>query len=405
MFFAVLAWLIVGFLTPVLVYFSLEVLLGLKRSSAIVRSEELSRIVLLIPAHNEALAIGATVDSLRQAIGPDSAGLVEVLVVADNCNDNTAATAAAYGATVTERNDIEKRGKGYALAQGRDFLAARPAAQRPETVIVLDADCRTDRESIFELNKLVMASQQPSQASNLLLSRTDAAPMVQISNFAMLVKNLVRARGLQRIGGGIPLFGTGMAFPWKIFAEAPLATGDAVEDMRLALELAEKGYRVRLAENARVVSEPAAVEDMTAQRSRWEHGFLRTALARALPLLAQGIASRSRHKTALGAHLLVPPLALLFLLSGVALAIVITVGLIAGAWGPATVLGAFLAIAVTSVILAWLREGRSTLSVQAILRTPLYVLWKIPLYLGFVRSQQTEWNRTRRNGEDSPPSS
>lgn len=228
--------------------------------------------------------------------------------------------------------------------------------------------------------------------------------MVQISNFAMLVKNVVRARGLERIGGGIPLFGTGMAFPWKIFADAPLATGDAVEDMRLALELAEKGLRVRLAENARVISEPAALEDMSAQRSRWEHGFMRTALSRAFPLLANGIGNGSRHKIALGAHLLVPPLALLFLMSGVALGANVLVGFVTAVWMPAIILAALITLAISSVIAAWVREGRETLSAQAILRAPLYILWKIPLYLGFVRSQQTDWNRTRRSGEDTPPS-
>jgi hypothetical protein len=57
--------------------------------------------------------------------------------------------------------------------------------------------------------------------------------------------------------------------------------------------------------------------------------------------------------------------------------------------------------AVTATGLAWRREGRSTLSLAALARAPLYVLWKIPLYVGFVSSRQREWNRTRRVNEEA----
>src|SRR3546814_18685884 len=67
---------------------------------------------------------------------------------------------------------------------------------------------------------------------------------------------------------------------------------------------------IELDDRALVTSPAAALADSRAQRSRWEHGFLRTAITQGAPLLFRGVATASRHVAALGGHLLVPPLAL-----------------------------------------------------------------------------------------------
>jgi cellulose synthase/poly-beta-1,6-N-acetylglucosamine synthase-like glycosyltransferase len=216
----------------------------------------------------------------------------------------------------------------------------------------------------------------------------------------MLIKNLVRARGLYRLGGGITLFGTGMAFPWRIFAQAELATSKTVEDLHLAVLLAGQGTRVHFCEGLRVTSAAAELRDSLDQRRRWEHGFLTNALRHAVPLLLRGLWRRSRHHLFLGAHLLVPPLALLFLVASAALVPAILLAASSGTAGPALVLAGALVFAMTLIGIAWYREGRAILGLLTVVRAPLYVLWKIPLYLGFVSSRQTEWNRTRRPSEE-----
>jgi hypothetical protein len=68
----------------------------------------------------------------------------------------------------------------------------------------------------------------------------------------------------------------------------------------------------------------------------------------------------------------------------------------AGAW-PVVVQLSLLIAAGLAVLLAWLREGREFMSVGALVRMPLYVLWKIPLYLGLARrGAPDEWLRTGR---------
>jgi cellulose synthase/poly-beta-1,6-N-acetylglucosamine synthase-like glycosyltransferase len=346
---------------------------------------------VLIPAHNESASIATTIARLRKALERQT----QILVVADNCSDDTAARARAAGADVVERQDAVRLGKGFALDFGRAALAGNP----PDAVIILDADCVVMPGSIERLADRAAAWGVPVQGINLLSgSRTDA-PMVQVSNFAFLVKNLVRWRGVSRLGGAAPLGGTGMAFPWQIFAEAKLASDEIVEDLKLAVDLARAGRGGRFTEAARVESPPAPADATIGQRSRWEHGFIATMRAHALPVLGQGIASRRWPLIWLGLHLLVPPLTLLITASGAIWAILIVVGWFTNIWGPALVLGVMLGLAVTVTMMAWVGYGRSTLAPMTLVKIPGYLLWKLPVYGRLLIGKTTGWNRTRRAGD------
>ena len=388
----VFAWLCAIPPAAALLYFSLEVVLGLRAVRSPLTKDDQVDVVVIIPAHDEALVIADTVASALRASPPP-----RVLVIADNCSDDTAEIARAAGAVVAERNDPVRRGKGHALAFARDVLAEAP----PAAVFILDADCRIEKGSPALAAAQAIARGEPVQSRNLLSAPDHASPLVRLSNFAFLLKNLVRARGLYRLGGGITLSGTGMAFPWEVFARANLATSDAVEDLRLALDLALEGTKVHLFEATQVTSPAAIGTSSLGQRRRWEHGFLANAFRSAVPLLLKGAVRRSRHLGALGADMLVPPLALLFLISLLSLLLALAATMWGSGPGPAIVLLGALASATTAAALAWHREGRSILSARALLTAPVYILWKIPLYLGFFLSRQTDWNRTQRLNEKS----
>jgi cellulose synthase/poly-beta-1,6-N-acetylglucosamine synthase-like glycosyltransferase len=389
----VLAWTLALVLGGALLYFSAEVLLGLKpldRFGLPAGGSASPDLAVLIPAHNEAAVIGRTLARLE---GMLPAG-TRTLVVADNCDDDTAAIGRRCGADVVERNDRARHGKGYALAFGRDWLARSP----PGAVIVLDADCELAPGSAAALGHTAIEC-RAAQAVNLQQAYAAASPLVQISNFAILIKNLVRARGVQRIAGGIPLFGTGMAFSWETFAHADLASDHLAEDMQLAIDLGRAGTRARLEEGAFVTSGCAGVADTIQQRRRWEGGFLQIAVSQALPLVAEGIRARSRHLLGLGLHLLVPPLALLFLMALGGLAALLAFGLGGQVWGPFIALLAALTTASAAVFAAWLVAGRRMLPLRSLLLAPAYLAWKLPLYLGFIVTRKGRWTRTRRPGE------
>ncbi len=377
---------------PVIAIFAVfinEVLLGLwpLRANQALPAARI-RTTVLIPAHNEAAGISGTLMQVRKVLPPGAS----ILVVADNCTDATANTARDCGCEVIERWDTDQRGKGYALDFGRAHLAQSP----PDCVIILDADCIPEAGTVESLSSAALNSVRPVQSVNLMRAGTDAGPMVQISNFAFMIKNLVRQRGLVRAGGPVMLTGTGMAFPWTIFEQLALASSNIVEDLAVTVELTRSGIRPILVESGRVWSDAAATKDTLTQRTRWEHGFIGTAVKHALPSVGRGIAKGQLALLRLGLHLLVPPLALLFMAGLALLAGLTLLAALGGTASPAIALGAVMAASLFLLVIAWLRDGRSLLSPGALLRIPLYVLWKIPVYLKLLKGAEKEWVRTKR---------
>ena len=382
------------FVAVPLLIFVTEMLAGLRGLSSEVPRGPLPATVVLMPAHDEAAGIGAAIAALS---GARVQG-VELLVVADNCRDDTAAIARAAGCRVAERCDPTRRGKGYALAFGRDALAADP----PACVIILDADCTVEGGGIQLLARTCVASGAAVQSSYLFRSVPTGTGAV--SNFAFLVKNLVRQQGMARLGGVAALTGTGMAIPWADFAAAPLASDDLVEDLALGIWLTRRARPPRFAAAATTWSDAVAGADLMAQRRRWEHGFVATARRRALPLLAEGVWRRSRGMAWLGLHLLVPPLALLVAAGAAALLLTVALAVLGGSWLVPALLALLLGLAGGAVVAAWARYGREQIGARALLGIPAYVIGKLPMYRSLAGKGPAEWQRTRRAGEDRRPS-
>ncbi len=95
---------------------------------------------------------------------------------------------------------------------------------------------------------------------------------------------------------------------------------------------------------------------------------------------------------------MVPPLALFAILNVVVVAIgAILTFILRADWWPVVVQMLLLALALLAVLAAWMREGRNFISLGVLARLPLYVLWKLPMYLGFARrGAPKEWLRTGR---------
>jgi cellulose synthase/poly-beta-1,6-N-acetylglucosamine synthase-like glycosyltransferase len=345
-------------------------------------------VAILIPSHNEALGIGGTVRSIAQQLAAGD----RLVVVADNCADDTAAIAAAAGAEVIERKDQARRGKGYALDFGVRHLECKPS----EVVIIVDADCQVGVGTIDRLARVCGQSARPVQALYQMHSPAGAGLNTRIAAFAWLVKTQVRPLGYHRLGLPCQLMGTGMAFPWSVVSTTSLASGHIVEDLNLGIQLARCGAAPLFCPEALVTSYfPATAEGMKSQRTRWEHGHLGLILG-APRLFVEAIAQRNAKLVALVLDLCVPPLALLMLL-------VLTVVAASAVFFAATAaalplwLGtAALVMLAVAVLLCWGRYGRRVISLSSLAYAPFYALWKIPLYLKFVVRRQVEWVRSKR---------
>jgi cellulose synthase/poly-beta-1,6-N-acetylglucosamine synthase-like glycosyltransferase len=386
-----ISWLLVIPFSIAVSVFTIEITLGILPTKHLTLGNQQPKTTILMPAHNEALNISTTLKNLL----PIVTDKIRILVVADNCNDNTAALVKDMGIDVIERQAPLHRGKGYALAFGQDYLRLNP----PECVIILDADCETDPQSVSDLATLAIRSGSPVQAQNLVYSEVMEGPMVQISNFAFWIKNAVRQRGGSRLGGAALLGGTGMAFPWPLFEKLPLATSSIVEDLGLGIYLTKAGYPPVYLDQALVLSKAADESETINQRSRWEIGFLSMAREYGLKSLWEGLLRSDRKLFQLGLHLIVPPIALLFSTALPTLAFITLISISTNNIAPSILLSGLLIIAVFCILIAWAVGGRRVLSGRTVFRIPLYVMWKIPIYLRVLRREIPEWKRTERKND------
>lgn len=347
-------------------------------------------IAVLIPAHDEAGGISATLSTVL----PQLAQQDRLIVIADNCTDETAVAAREAGAIAIERQDPKRRGKGYALDFGLKFLASDP----PEVVVVVDADCLVAEGSIAQISCLAAASQRPVQASYLLAKPPKLSPAAAVSVLAFTVKNLVRPLGLARLGQPCLLTGTGMAFPWSVIHQVSWASGNIVEDMQLSLDLSLAGSPAVFCAEASVTGAlPQQKQAAVSQRTRWEHGHLQTLFSQVPQLLRAWISQKRFDLLAIALDLCVPPLSLLVMLWAVALLAAIGAGLASGLYLPVLLLALEGLLIFAAVTVAWAKFARHTLPLVTLLSVPLYILWKIPLYFAFLRKPQTKWVRTERD--------
>jgi cellulose synthase/poly-beta-1,6-N-acetylglucosamine synthase-like glycosyltransferase len=351
-------------------------------------------LAVLIPAHNECAGIGDTLRHVKAQLCARD----RLLVVADNCDDDTAAIAAAEGAEVVVRRDHLRRGKGYALDCGVRHLERTGA---PEVVIVVDADCRLGPGCLLTLAGRVRAQRRPVQARYSMTVDDSAAVGARISALAWIVRNEVRPSGAARLGWPCQLMGSGMAFESKTLRDVPLASGNIVEDLLLGIELARRG-NAPVFEPAAQVGSTFATTDQAhrEQRRRWEHGHLDIIVRQGLPLLGHALAQRSTALAGLALDLCVPPLALLCLMLA---------ALHGASWlllwiDPRAALavllsGSALLTMLLAVYLAWHRFGRAVVSARQLLYAPMYALSKLGSYAQLALGHRSGWVRARREGE------
>ena len=343
-------------------------------------------VAILIPAHNESLVIAKTIKTILPQLNRHD----QLLVVADNCTDETAAIATSLGATVVERFNATLCGKGYALDYGIQHLKSNP----PQIVMIVDADCSISDHFIQVLALSCAQLKRPVQSLDLMLSTSNPSLKMRIAEFAWIVKNKVRPLGFKALGLPCQLMGTGMAFLWVDISQMNLANGHIAEDMKLGIDFCRTMKAPIFLPDALVTSLfPEGAQAANNQRARWEHGHLSIIFSEAPSLLLEAIRTLNLQMFGLACDLIVPPLAILTLLCVVVFVINMTLS-------PhnAFLLSTFLLMELTiSVIFAWLFFGRHIISFKQLCYAPIYALVKIPLYIKFFVNRQVDWVRSKRD--------
>lgn len=343
------------------------------------------RIAVVVPAHDEREGITRCVKSL---LACDPAGCeIEIVVVADNCTDDTADVARKAGARVLERRNPNLRGKGYALEYAFDSLMAEHADL--DGLIVVDAD--TDVEPTF----LAAFARRFSDGADALQCRylvrdPGDSQRKRLMNVAFMAFNVVRPRGRDRLGLSCGILGNGFGLSRRCLEAVPYAARSVVEDLEHHLDLVRAGYRVEFVDETCVRGDmPDAGKGVETQRARWEGGRMRMMREKAPGLIAEIAKGRLKLTEPL-LELMLLPLATHVGLLGVTLLVPFPPTQIAAAVGLGSV-GAH--------VLAALKVGGADREdLKALAGAPLYIAWKaklLPKILGAAKEEQ-EWVRTER---------
>jgi cellulose synthase/poly-beta-1,6-N-acetylglucosamine synthase-like glycosyltransferase len=347
------------------------------------------RVAVIVPAHNESAGLLPTIEDLKAQLRTGD----RLLVVADNCVDDTATVAASAGAEVIQRDQPTRMGKGYAL----DFALKHLSLVPPAIVIIIDADCRIGQGAIDQLAITCAATHRPVQALDLMTALDESPINYRVAEFAWRVKNWVRPLGLSAFNLPCQLMGTGMAFPWETICSANLASGSIVEDLKLGLDLARTGCPPLFCPSASVLSHfPSSVEGAKSQRKRWEGGHI--SMMTVVPrFLYQAVAHRNFHLLALTLDLAVPPLSLLVILL-VGMSFVAVLAVFFGFSATALIISGtcFMALLV-AIFLSWLKFGRDILPLNAFFSIVSYVFAKLPFYYRLLSGNAAaHWTRADR---------
>jgi 1,2-diacylglycerol 3-beta-glucosyltransferase len=376
-------------------YLLLLAVASMRRGLAPVEGRPRVRLVVLVPAHDEAPLIGRCVSSLLEQDYP--ADLFRVVVVADNCSDDTALLATRAGAEVMVRRDESARGKGQALRWAMDRILA--AAEPPDAVVVVDADSVADGTLLAGLAGRLSAGAQVVQGEYLVLGE-DASAKSRLVEAAFLLFHRVRLGGRAAIGLPVNLVGNGMLFSRELLAAHPWDAFSGVEDLEYSVSLRLAGVRPAYAASALVRGPiPRGYSAMRGQRLRWEGGRWHVVRRRLPQLIGRALKGDAGALDA-AVDLAVPPLGLLAMsllagasLTGVAAALGLARPLSALPWVLAIV-------CLAGFVLVGLRSAGAPASTYlALLEVPRFLLWKALTYTRLLRGfDPARWERAHRAG-------
>ncbi len=265
-------------------------------------------LLVVIPAHNEGERITATLQSLREQTRHADA----IIVVADNCSDDTVTLALAEGVTVIETVGNTNR-KAGALNQALEALL--PKLDADDVILLMDTDTRLNANFINRVNRTLWDDHAPRELGGVGgvfmgdMSGWSLIQQLQKNEYVRYARKLAR-----RHGRALVLTGTGSILRVRVLREVIAACrsgqlpDDGVsrsvydiealtEDNELTLSVKALGYRVLSPKDCQVFTALMPTYSfLYQQRRRWQRGAMENLMSHGLhsytaPYIAKQVAS------------------------------------------------------------------------------------------------------------------
>ena len=357
---------------------------------------ESARLLFVVPAHNEAAHIADCVASLAQMVYPKDNR--RIVVIADNCGDETAERARSGGAECLVRKDPSLPGKPRAIAWALDQLGD---LQEWDACVVIDADTVVHPDFAQALSGSGPLRTVAVQTYFDVLNPDDTW-LTRLGKVLTTIRYEILYPLKSRANLNCPLTGNGMCIGTELLKGRGWRAFSLTENWELFAQYTSEGTKIRFVPQARLVSEEAStMTGGSTQRKRWLAGRL-TILHLWLPDLLRSKNIGAHQKLDAIAELSNPgPVLYGLLAGGTAVACLFLIG---------ERLGLAMAIAAVSALLPLMfatvlsvrRQENSKAALLAFIGLPIYAAWRLVTAVGTVRTWRSgRWEKTERGDRDS----
>lgn len=373
---ALILWVAVALLAGWQLYMALA---GLKKRTSFPRGEDkLHRFAVIVCARNEEAVIAHLIDSLHGQDYPRE--LFDVVVVADNCTDDTARVARECGAYVYERSDTEHIGKGFALRWICDKLL-HEVPKFYDAFTVFDADNVVDSAYLRHMNEALCAGADVAQGYRESKNPFDS---VVSGCYTIYWYMLTRFYHEVRTNRGLPcsVGGTGFAFKRGVIEKTGWNTETLTEDSEFASRKILEGFHVRFVREAITYDEqPTTWKLSFVQRMRWMCGLMQESRLLTKPAYRAWRAGNTHAFDVLMFMLAVPAIAVVLLATVLSLTVAILLAMslwehwyaVLGIALLAVVGSLYLALFFVAFIAVKMEKGKALPYWKAIITYPIFL--------------------------------
>lgn len=234
--------------------------------------KEYPKVSILIPAHNEEMVIGRTVEAMSRIIYPKDK--LEIIVVNDCSTDRTGDILARKCKEIpnlqvlTLKPPVGAKGKSNALNHGF-------ALSTGEYIVIYDADNTPERRAVLHLVQAIVTHDELGAVVGKFRTRNkDASLLTRFINIETLSFQWLLQAGRCHFFGITTIPGTNFIIRRKILEDIGGWNIKALtEDTELTVRIYENGYRIYWLPHAVTwEQEPETLRVWMKQRTRWAQG-------------------------------------------------------------------------------------------------------------------------------------
>jgi len=243
-------------------------LMSLRRFKQFPQAAPKHRFAVMIAARNESAVIGALVESLKQQDYPDE--LYDIVVIPNNCTDDTAGVAQRAGARVLECT-VPVKVKGDALR----FAVSRLMGEDYDAFCVFDADNVVDSQFLREMNNALCAGARAAQGYRGCKNPYDTAISGCYAIYSWMFNRFYN-QGKAACGLSTMASGTGFMVSRSVLKElGGWNTRTISEDLEITVQCALHDTPIAWVPTAISYDEqPLTFKESVKQRKRWSSGTI-----------------------------------------------------------------------------------------------------------------------------------